>query len=858
MSANHPRQTLWASIMLTALTVLLAGAAAAEVPQVINYQGRLLDDLGYLVADGDYQITFNIWNYYSGGALLWSSGAQIVPVEDGLFSYELGSAVPLPHALFTDTVRWLGISVSGDPEIEPRTRLITVPYAYQALRADTAAYAESGAGGGGDITAVYAGDGLTGGGETGDVTLGVEFAGSGAATTVSRSDHEHDAAYVNESQTNSVTSTMITDGTIEFGDIAQNGATTDQVMKWNGSAWAAADDETGGGDGIIADSIGDSLANYFDTAKVVDTIQGVLTTGGYLTGNQTITLSGDVTGFGATAIATTIADGAVQESDLDITNTGSTGQVLTKAAGDQFTWADDQTGTGGSSFWSVTDSVLYTNDYWGMARGGAGNILYGDSTHTMVNLGIACTTGTSGETYHSITIGGGRANLAADRYATVSGGGFNKAEGRYSTVGGGVSNKASGDWSVVSGGSNSEAQATYSFVGGGFSDTASGSTSAVVGGSRNTAAGMYSLVGAGRENSATGAYSTVGAGIYDTARGHYASVFSGFHNIAGDEVDDTATFVGGGYENAALGKYCTVSGGYGDTAYYWYSTVCGGERNMAHSYHSSVGGGEGNRAMGTWSTIAGGDRNHTGMFYSVVAGGTENNADANAASILGGVKNMADATQSVILGGENDTIEPTGSYSVVYGRNVYCDQPYRVIFFRGETHGRLGLNRDDNDGIDYPVHVGVSLGGNGGGAYLSAGGAWTNGSSREFKENFKPMNGQDVLGRIDRLPMGAWEYKGTGERHIWPCAEDFHEQFDVGTITKEGIRDVKYLAAGDVAGVALIGVQELYRMTQALEAKTQEIDELRSEIAQLRGMVESALASQGKATPGSGQLASRR
>jgi len=56
-----------------------------------------------------------------------------------------------------------------------------------------------------------------------------------------------DGRYVNEGQSNSITSAMIQNGTIQFADLGQNGAASGQVVKWNGSAWVAAADLTGGG-----------------------------------------------------------------------------------------------------------------------------------------------------------------------------------------------------------------------------------------------------------------------------------------------------------------------------------------------------------------------------------------------------------------------------------------------------------------------------------------------------------------------------------------------------------------------------------------------------------------------------------
>jgi hypothetical protein len=134
-------------ILCLAIIVGAATIVVAEIPSSINYQGRLTNPDGSLVANGDYQIAFAIYDQAIGGTELWSCPPQNASIGNGLFTYQLGSATPFPNGLFeSDTLRWLEIEVGGE-QIAPRTQLTSVAYAYHSLRADTASYALSGSGG---------------------------------------------------------------------------------------------------------------------------------------------------------------------------------------------------------------------------------------------------------------------------------------------------------------------------------------------------------------------------------------------------------------------------------------------------------------------------------------------------------------------------------------------------------------------------------------------------------------------------------------------------------------------------------------------------------------------------------------
>jgi len=120
--------------------VIMAGTLCFSAPPYISYQGVLKDSAGLLI-NGTRDVTFRICSADLGGTVLWEE-TQTVSIESGLYSVKLGSVTPMTFStIFDDDPRYLAVLVVGAvSEILPRTRIMTVPYAY---RAETVAYAGS-------------------------------------------------------------------------------------------------------------------------------------------------------------------------------------------------------------------------------------------------------------------------------------------------------------------------------------------------------------------------------------------------------------------------------------------------------------------------------------------------------------------------------------------------------------------------------------------------------------------------------------------------------------------------------------------------------------------------------------------
>ncbi|MBN2466480.1 hypothetical protein JXD38_12745 [candidate division WOR-3 bacterium] len=396
----------------------------------------------------------------------------------------------------------------------------------------------------------------------------------------------------------------------------------------------------------------------------------------------------DTTGFVRTGQAgsvtsSMIVDGTVAAADLGSMGADS-GQVM-KWDGSAWVPSNDSAGGGGGggdSAWvrGTPDSVLFTVNWLGMAKGNAGNMLYGDSVFTHVNLGAVCTTGTDGQDFAYATVAGGELNAASTSFDAVLGGYANTANGGYCMVGGGANDTAAGFTSgvpsgyanvagdsgddtcaVVAGGRRNRATARYAAIGGGRENTASGIYATVAGGYLGSATGQYAAVGGGYSCAAAGDYATVAGGYLDTAIASYATVGGGYSNVASAEYATIA----GGDGNSATGDAATICGGDGNAADTTYATVGGGYNNAATGYAATVGGGTSSSATGDAATVGGGFNNNVTGFAATTGGGSSNAADTSFATVGGGYNNNAGGYAATVGGGDDN--DASGDYATVPG-----------------------------------------------------------------------------------------------------------------------------------------------------------------------------------------------
>ena len=130
------------NIIKTCLMLILVSTGFATE---FSVQGVLRDPLGRTVVDGDYSVTFKIYDEVSGSAsALWTGIHGSVDIQHGIFTVLLGGEASIDEsggqasmeALAFNTTYWIGISVEGGVEMFPRTQLTTSPYSKSVFGTD--------------------------------------------------------------------------------------------------------------------------------------------------------------------------------------------------------------------------------------------------------------------------------------------------------------------------------------------------------------------------------------------------------------------------------------------------------------------------------------------------------------------------------------------------------------------------------------------------------------------------------------------------------------------------------------------------------------------------------------------------
>jgi len=390
----------------------------------------------------------------------------------------------------------------------------------------------------------------------------------------------------------------------------------------------------------------------------------------------------------------------------------------------------------------------------------------------------------------------GSNNAASADYSAVGSGYGDTASGRWSVVSGGLANGASDDYAFVGGGRQNFSTHLSAIVGGSF-NTAVDSNAFVGGGSYNSAGFHFATVGGGFSNTAFGTASVVAGGDHCTANGDFAGVLSGKNNTTGQVDPDSAAVVAGGYRNHAKAKFSFVGSGTLDTASGSYSVVAGGYDNLASGERSFVGGGETNIASGYASMVPGGSANVAAGYRCFAAGlGAHANHDN---TFIWGDGTPADYN--------SDRSNQT-KFRVGGGMKVDVNNSRWIELY--DTGTRL-INTSTT-------------------AYLSTSGNWVNASDGHLKENFRDVDGRQILLKLDELPITEWNYTIDNEqiKHIGPTAQDFYSAFGLGV-------DTVSISTIDPSGVALAAIKELSKQNQALSAQN---DSLKKQLDELSKKVE--------------------
>lgn len=256
--------------------------------------------------------------------------------------------------------------------------------------------------------------------------------------------------------------------------------------------------------------------------------------------------------------------------------------------------------------------------------------------------------------------------------------------------------------------------------------------------------------------------------------------------------------IGKGYASMTMGEDMTVTGNY--------STGFGSDSEVAGQYGFVAG--DNNRCMASYCHAVGYNNNASGT--AGIALGYSTTADGNYSTAIGYRASTGGRAGAVVISAGNPSLT-TDSVRAQFDNEFVVRAPGGFRFRSSAVN---------NNGCVIPA----------------GGTAMTCSSSRALKENFTPVDGEDVLRRLRAVPVNTWNVIDEPSRalHMGPFAEDFRAAFGLGE-TDRGI------GLQDIDGVNMAAIQALEARTTAQAAENaalrNDVSRLQAENAALRSDV---------------------
>ncbi|MBK9609132.1 MAG: hypothetical protein IPO58_22930 [Betaproteobacteria bacterium] len=306
------------AIVLMLAAALCCGSVHAAVPRQINYQGYLTSPGGAPV-NATVQMVLKLYDVAAAGTALHSE-TQSVVVANGVFNVLLGAQPANLLVLPFDVPYWLGVKVEADAEMAPRQPVAANAYAIRA--ASTEALAPTAA----------------------------------------------------------VPGAQLANASVTAAKLASNGCSGGQILKYNGSAWACAADDSGGVAGGLS---GQVLVGTGGTPAWSDsaTLNGNLV----LANPSTATTGNIMKGSSRFIHGVGFANTFIGEDSGNLTITGSSNTVAGANALGSLTSGGSNTASGYFALFGNTSGSYNI----ALGTGAGGGLTTGDFNIDIGNAGVA-------------------------------------------------------------------------------------------------------------------------------------------------------------------------------------------------------------------------------------------------------------------------------------------------------------------------------------------------------------------------------------------------------------------------------------------------------------------------------------